>query len=142
MPLLAWENSPTMRIKSSQDLRKGKYMNLLQAAGILLVGLVVNLGGVYCMQRSNQLQPFWSLYLLGMAAGVVLAQFCLVLASRCERMPLDIAIAVHVSLVILGSAILVNRLDPSRAIGTAEWFFYGVAIVGALGVGVAKQWNS
>ena len=117
-------------------------MSLFQSAGILLVGLIVNLGAIYCMHKSNHLRPLWSPYLLGIAVGIVLAQLCLILASRNEKLPLDIAIAVHISLVILGSAILVNAIDATRVISSWEWFFYAVAITGALGVGVAKhfQW--
>lgn len=117
-------------------------MNLFQSAVILLVGLIVNLGAIYCMHKSNHLKPLWSPYLLGIALGIVLAQLCLVLASRNERLPLDIVIAVHISFVILGSAILINTIDPTRVISNWEWFFYGIAIVGALGVGVAKQFHS
>ena len=79
---------------------------------------------------------------MGMAVCIVLTQICLALASRNEKLPLDIAIAVHISFVILGSALLVKTLDTTRVISGWEWFFYGVAIIGALGVGVARNWHT
>ena len=117
-------------------------MNLFQSMGLLLLGLGINLVTIYCMHKSNQLKPLWSPYLLGIAISIVLTQICLVLASRCEKLPLDIAIAAHISFVMLGSAILIRMLDASRVVSGWEWFFYGVAICGALGVGVAKQLHS
>ena len=117
-------------------------MNLLQSAGILLIGLAINLIAIYCLHKSNHLQPLWSLYLVGLAVTIVLTQICLALASRNEKLPLDIAIAVHISFVMLGSAILIKTIDDSRVVSSWEWFFYGVAIVGALGVGMAKHFHS
>jgi len=117
-------------------------MTLIQSAALLLLGLSINMVSIYCLHMSNHLKPLWSPYLLGLAVSIVLTQICLALASRNEKLPLDIAIAVHLSFVMLGAAFVVKTIDANRVIGGWEWFFYGVAIVGALGVGVAKQFHS
>ncbi|MEM8944090.1 MAG: hypothetical protein AAGD11_02825 [Planctomycetota bacterium] len=117
-------------------------MNLLQSFGVLVVGLIINLGTVYCMHKSNQLRPIWSPYLAGIAVSITLTQVCIVIASRNQKLPLDIAIAAFIALIMPASALLLQRLDPTRTISGWEWVFYGVTIFGALGVGFAKHLQS
>lgn len=117
-------------------------MTLLQSLAILFAGLLINLGTVYCMQKGSQLPSIWSWYLLGVAVTITLTQMCIMLASRNERLPLDLAIAVFIAFIMPGSALLVKTLDASRTISGWEWFFYGVAIVGVLGVGMSRHLHS
>lgn len=94
------------------------------------------------MHRSNELRSVWSWYFVGIAISIVLTQLCIMLASRNEKLPLDMAIAIFISFIMLGSALLMKTIDPSRIISAWEWAFYAIAIFGALGAGVAKQLQS
>ena len=117
-------------------------MSLFQSLGILVLGLFINLGTVYCMHHSNQLRPLWSPYLVGIAVTITLTQICIVMASRNENLPLDIAIAAFIALIMPSSALLLQRLDPTRSISSGEWLFYGVTMLGAMGVGFSKHLQS
>ncbi len=117
-------------------------MSLIQSIAILLVGFVINLGTVYCMHKSNELKTMWSWYFVGVAVTIILTQMCIMLASRNEKLPLDLAIAIFIAFIMLGSALLIKSIDSSRFISTWEWFFYAMAICGALGVGFARHLQS
>jgi len=117
-------------------------MNLLTAITMLVLGILLNVVTVVCMHFSNHLRPFWSPYLLGIAVTIVPVQIFIVLASRNERLPVDIAIAVLISFVMFSSALTIQYLDPARAISRWEWVGYGITITGALWLGVAKQFAS
>lgn len=117
-------------------------MTLLQSIALLAVGLAINLATVFCMHKANELRSFWNWHFVGVAVSIVLTQMCIMLASRNEKLPLDLAIAIFIALIMLGSALLMKSIDPSRMISGWEWFFYGVAIFGAVGVGIARQMHS
>jgi len=117
-------------------------MNLLSSIGLLLFGATLNLVTIYSMQQSNQLRPFWSPYLWGIALTIVPVQLCIVIASRNERLPIDIGVAVTIAFVLLGSALIVQGFDAARTISTWEWLGYGITVTGVLIVGIAKQYAS
>lgn len=136
------QSSPLCRIKYPRPLHVSHAMNLFQSIAMLVVGLVINLGTVYCMHKSNELKTMWSWYFVGVATTIVLTQMCIMLASRSEKLPLDVAIAIFIAFIMLGSALLLKTIDSTRIISGWEWFFYALAILGALGVGIARQLQS